>query len=78
MTEPTRGEHLAWCKQRALAELGSGSPAQISAAWFSMVSDLRKHPETTTHDSILPGTILATNGHLDTKDQMEQFLSGFE
>ncbi len=43
----SRREHMAWCKERALAELefDSSNPAN---AVSSMVSDLAKHPETDT------------------------------
>ena len=40
----TRQEHLEWCKQRAFAEIDfTKDPKQ---AIISMMSDLRKHPET--------------------------------
>jgi hypothetical protein len=39
----TREEHLAWCKQRALEYIDRG---QISEGLTSMMSDMRKHPET--------------------------------
>lgn len=39
----TRAEHLAWCKERALKYLDAG---EISDAFASMGSDMRKHPET--------------------------------
>jgi len=35
----TRNEHLAWCKERALAEL-----PDCTNAVASMISDLIKHP----------------------------------
>jgi hypothetical protein len=41
----SRAEHLAWCKQRALAYLNEGD---LVNALASMGSDLRKHPETDT------------------------------
>lgn len=37
----TRDEHLAWCKERALAYL----PASPQEAVTSMLSDMSKHPE---------------------------------
>jgi hypothetical protein len=40
----TREEHIKWCKERAIAEINhSGDPKQ---GIISMMSDLRKHPET--------------------------------
>lgn len=43
MPDMTRAQHLAWCKQRALAELDRGD---LAGAVASMASDMRKHPET--------------------------------
>ncbi len=43
----TREEHLKWCKERALAYL----PHNPQEAVTSMMSDIRKHPE--TNDKIL-------------------------
>lgn len=40
---PTRTEHLAWCKTRALEYLDSGD---VANAVTSMGSDMDKHPET--------------------------------
>ena len=39
----SRGEHLAWCKQRALEYVDRGD---LQNALASMGSDMRKHPET--------------------------------
>lgn len=41
----TRAEHLAWCKQRAHEYLEKGD---VTNAVASMMSDLKKHPETQT------------------------------
>jgi hypothetical protein len=50
MTETrTRAEHLQWCKDRALAYCHRGD---INQAVASMVSDMRKHPETADHPAI--------------------------
>ena len=45
----TRQEHLAWCKQRALEYVDNGD---LTNAYASMASDLRKHPETENHSAI--------------------------
>lgn len=42
----TRSEHMKWCKQRALEYLDAGDTPQAIA---SMLSDLRKHPDTESH-----------------------------
>jgi hypothetical protein len=39
----TRAEHLAWCKERALAYVARG---ELVNAVASMASDLNKHSET--------------------------------
>lgn len=43
MTERTRDEHLAWCKRRALEYVDRGN---LRDAVSSMISDMRKHPDT--------------------------------
>ena len=40
----TRAEHLQWCKDRAMEYVKEGD---LLNAVTSMMSDLRKHPETT-------------------------------
>jgi hypothetical protein len=78
MTEMTRAEHLAWCKQRAHDELehGNGTEA-IGNAWASMASDLTKHPETQTHIAIGLGTMMLAGGQLSTEAEMAKFIDGF-
>jgi len=78
MTEMTRAEHLAWCKQRAHDELehGNGTEA-IGNAWASMASDLTKHPETETHAAIGLGMVMVMVGKLSTKPEMAKFIDGF-
>jgi len=40
----TRAEHLKWCKERAIREMDYYKDS--SKGIISMMSDLRKHPET--------------------------------
>ena len=42
----TRQEHMDWCKQRALEYLKPGQSYSVTNAVTSMLSDIRKHPET--------------------------------
>jgi len=71
----TRAEHLDWTKQRALAELdGEGG---VTGALASINSDLLKHPELANHNAIQLGMMLAMNGHLDTPQQMREWIDGF-
>ena len=52
----TREEHLAWCKQRALAYVDQGD---LQNALASMGSDMSKHPQT---DSPAVAAILGMDG----------------
>lgn len=73
-TEPTRAEHLAWCKKRALEYCDQGDTRQ---AYASMASDLEKHPETKGHAAIGLGLMLMMNGNLDSVPDMRRFIEGF-
>lgn len=75
MTEPTRAEHLDWCKSRALAYVDDG---ELTQAFASMVSDLRKHPGTTGHAGIDLGFGLMLAGHLNTPALMREFIEYFK
>ena len=61
MSAPTRAEHLAWCKQRALAYVEQGD---LNNAFASMISDLRKHPETEKHGATELGMMPVSYTHL--------------
>lgn len=69
-----RSEHMKWCKDRAREIAVSGD---IAGAYASMVSDLRKHPETEGHQAIELGMMLMIGGHLSSKDEMVEFIDGF-
>jgi hypothetical protein len=70
----TRAEHLAWCKERALAYVDTGDTTN---AYASMASDLSKHPETDGHPAIQLGMMLMMSGHLGTAPKMREFINGF-
>ena len=70
----TRLEHLDWCKKRALEYVDMGD---LSSAYASMASDLRKHPETENHTAISLGMVLVMGGHLSTSQKMREFINGF-
>mgnify|MGYP001617571325 FL=1 len=74
MSEPTRAEHLVWCKQRALQYVDIGD---VEQAFASMGSDLSKHPETANHSAIALGMMMLMGGHLNTPDKMRTFIEGF-
>jgi hypothetical protein len=70
----TREEHLAWCKERALAYVDTGDTAN---AYASMASDLSKHPETEKHPAIELGMMMLMGGHLSDARKMREFIKGF-
>ena len=71
----TRDEHLQWCKDRAIAEMEfSKVPKQ---GVISMLSDLRKHPETAGHIGSELGMMLMLGGQLNTEDKVRDFIRGF-
>ena len=72
--EMTRGQHLEWCKRRALKYVERGDTAQ---AFASMGSDLSKHPETANHIGIQLGMMMLMGGHLKIPEQMRTFINGF-
>lgn len=68
----TRTQHLEWAKARALEYVELG---QLQYALNSLVSDLRKHPETENHIAIELGYNLWVLGHLKTAEQMKEFIN---
>jgi hypothetical protein len=69
-----RGEHLQWCKDRALEYVDQGD---LPSAWASFASDMGKHEETKDHSAIVLGHQLLLGGHLGTADEMRKFINGF-
>jgi hypothetical protein len=45
----TKEEHVHWCKQRAIEYLNRGD---VANAITSMLSDMRKHPETKMNSAL--------------------------
>lgn len=72
--EPTRAEHLAWCKRRALQCVEAGD---LNQAFASMASDLEKHPQTARHAGIDLGFKMLVAGLLNTPQKMREFIEGF-
>jgi hypothetical protein len=70
----SRGEHLSWCKERALEIVEKGD---ITGAYASMASDLNKHPETRNHPAIELGMMLMMTNNLNSKAKMKTFIEGF-
>ena len=75
-----RSDHVAWCKERALLELTAPDRTEADAvanAFASMVSDLRKHPDTEDHPANSLGMQLLIAGHLSTRDEMRRWVEGY-
>jgi len=70
----TRAEHLKWCKERALEYAKAGDNTN---AFASFQSDMGKHPETAQHLALELGTMLLFGGHLQTEQQMTDWINGF-
>ena len=68
----TRAEHLQWTKDRALHYVEAGD---LSNAYTSLFSDLRKHPELENHLAIQLGMMELIGGNL-TAHQARQFIKG--
>ncbi len=49
----------------------------VSQAWASMVSDLRKHEETENHIAIVLGMMMTMTGQLSSSEKMREFINGF-
>lgn len=69
-----RQEHLQWCKDRAMALLYNDD---INGAYASFNSDMSKHIETSNHLALEKGMTLLISNNLSTKDQMKQWIEGF-
>lgn len=70
----TRREHLDWCKKRALEYVDQND---LSQDFASMISDLRKHPETEKHSGIELGIMIMFDNKLDSPEEMRKFIEGF-
>ena len=74
MSDKSRSEHLAWCKERALEYVDAGD---LENAYASMVSDLGKHLETEGHAGIQLGMMQLMAGQLATVSGLRAFIEGF-
>lgn len=74
MSERTRADHLAWCKQRALEYVDRGD---FGNAIASMCSDLNKHPDTIGHQGMTLGIMLARGGFMNDGHEVRKWIEGF-
>lgn len=73
-----RQEHMAWAKERAYEILRKPeNPNAGVDAWTSFVSDLGKHPQTSSHPAIELGTMLRVLGLWRTDGDVCNFIEGF-
>jgi hypothetical protein len=70
----TREEHLAWCKQRALAYIDRG---EIKEGLTSMMSDMEKHPETSCPSLHTMTAGLMMIGDLNTIAKARRHIEGY-
>jgi hypothetical protein len=70
----TRAEHLQWAKERALRYVEDG---ELHSAVASILSDLRKHPDTELAGQAMGGVGLyeAARG---TRESVRKFIEGFQ
>ncbi len=74
----TRAEHLAWAKERALAELDADPTGRGPVnALLSMATDLDHHPDLRGHVGIQLGVTLAATGRLTQPDQVREHIGGY-
>jgi hypothetical protein len=69
-----RQRHLAWCKERALEYLDRDD---LSNAVASMLSDLRKHPDTAGSASGGLGMIGMVEAASGSAQAVERWINGF-
>ena len=70
-----RGEHLQWCKDRAIEILDR--TGDTGEAYASFCSDMNKHDKTREHSAITLGVMLMLGGHNNTVHEMKKFINGF-
>lgn len=71
----TRIEHIAWCKKRAIEEMDFYN--EPSKGIISMMSDLRKHPETNSEILMSLCTMQLMIKPRMTRQDAINFINGF-
>lgn len=71
----TRQEHIQWCKERAIAEMDYYKDP--SKGIISMMSDLRKHPETQSEGLMALCTMQLMTKPRMTRQEAVNFINGF-
>lgn len=68
-----RSEHLQWCKDRALEYLNRGD---LNNAATSMMSDMKKHPETANYPAVLDQLVMLELMNRNA-DGVRRWIEGF-
>ncbi len=71
----TRAEHIKWCKERAIAEMDFYDKPEQGI--ISMMSDLRKHPETNNDTMQTMCAMMLVAGKIKSRQQAIDFINGF-
>lgn len=74
LRRPTLDEHLAWCRERALAELDANNPDATINALSSMISDLGKHPGGARHPALPNLMMLSATGIHEEPEQVRSLI----
>ena len=76
MMDPTRAEHMRWCKRRALEYLDQPDGPDVPNAIASMLSDLSKHRETAAAGRAM-GPIGLSYAMAHDTEGARRFIEGF-
>jgi len=76
----TKDEHLTWCRQRAMLEFDyyvsrTSFDTAVRHAKTSMLSDLRKHPDTRVSDTEAYELLMRP---IYSREQLAQLLDNFD
>jgi hypothetical protein len=70
----TRDEHLQWAKARANYFLDQGD---VTSAWSSFISDMKKHPDLARHEFLEVGNKLFST-RVASAREMRKFINDFK
>jgi hypothetical protein len=71
----TQDEHIEWCKKRALEYLDAGD---VTQAFTSMLSDIRKHPDCKNHPGLEIGVLfMMLPGWIQDREEIRRWIVGF-
>ena len=76
---PTRANHLAYCKQRALEYAPANQPGDAGLAMSSLLQDLGEDERTSDAAEIIPNLMLplAMTGEFTTPGKLHKWILGF-